>query len=66
MFPPDLGSLIQTHTAALVHWQSFLDANPTMHSTRTTCRLHTMRQLLHPHRRHHTTAHLLTQASTLH
>lgn len=58
--------LTQGHLdAALVHWQSFLDDYPLLHSTRTARRLHTMRQLLHPHRRHHDTVRLLAQAAAL-
>nr|WP_239149096.1 hypothetical protein [Streptomyces sp. SID12501] len=59
--------LTQGHLdAALTHWQTFLDDYPTLHSTRTTRRLEAMRRLLNPHRRHRTTAHILTQAASIH
>lgn len=56
--------LAQGHLdAALTHWQTFLGEAPTLHSTRVTRRLQDMRRLLHPHRRHHGTAQLLTHAA---
>ncbi|WP_328550885.1 helix-turn-helix transcriptional regulator [Streptomyces sp. NBC_00366] len=59
--------LAQGHLdAATVHWQAFLDTYPLLHSARATRHLDTMRQLLRPHSRHHTAAHLLTQATDLH
>ncbi|NGO71363.1 hypothetical protein [Streptomyces boncukensis] len=47
--------------AATPHWQAFLDTYSLLHSVRATRRLSTMRQLLRPHSRHHTVAHLLIQ-----
>lgn len=58
--------LAQGHLdAALPHWQTFLDDYPTLHSTRTTRRLHAMRQLLNPHSRHHAAAQLLSRAADM-
>ncbi|MFE7275226.1 helix-turn-helix domain-containing protein [Streptomyces sp. NPDC057623] len=59
--------LVQGHLdAAMVHWQAFLDTYPLLHSARATRSLDAMRQLLRPHSRHHTAAHLLAQATGIH
>ncbi len=56
--------LAQGHLdAALHHWRTVLDEAPSLHSTRVTRRLHTMRRLLNPHRRHAGTAEFLAQAA---
>lgn len=58
--------LAQGHLdAALPHWRTFLDEVPSLHSTRVTRRLHDMRRLLNPHRRHPGTAELLARAATV-
>ncbi|WP_055533940.1 hypothetical protein [Streptomyces graminilatus] len=51
--------------AALTHWHTFLAEAPSLHSIRVTRRLHDMRRLLNPHRRHPGTAELLARAADL-
>ncbi|MEU9187997.1 hypothetical protein AB0D14_26350 [Streptomyces sp. NPDC048484] len=51
--------------AALKHWDLFLDTCAGLHSARAVRRLHTLRRLLHPHRRHRATAALLARAAAL-
>ncbi|MFI1377633.1 hypothetical protein ACH4UY_37315 [Streptomyces longwoodensis] len=58
--------LAQGHLdAALGHWQTFLDEAPALHPTRVRRRLHDMRRLLNPHRRHPGSAQMLAQAVAL-